>query len=145
VNPKDGKKQMYNAGDKVMLISPDGKARKAKIESVSGPRHNPKYRIRTRRGSTYLLPGWRIESEEDYCYFTDSIDYIQSRRMRLLGISISADSGAASVFLSFDGQSYEDGIDIAPDSSLELPVDVRAIRLEAKDKSKAVKYVIKWE
>lgn len=73
------------------------------------------------------------------------IDYIQGRRMRLLGISISADSGAASLFLSFDGETYEEGIDLAPDSILELPVDVRAIRLEAKDKNKAVKYEIKWE
>lgn len=135
---------MYNAGDKVMLISPDGKAQKAKVEIVSGPLDNPKYRIKAGRLSTYLLPGWRIEAEEDYCYFTSSIDYKQSPRMRLLGISISSDSGGASVSLSFDGQSYEDGIDIAPDSSLELPVDVRAIRLEAKDKNKAVKYTIKW-
>lgn len=131
---------MFDVGDKVMLISPDEKAVKGIIEKPHG-----KLRIRTRRGSTYLLPGWRIESEAHYCYFTDSIDYIQSRRMRLLGISISADSGAASLFLSFDGDTYEEGIDLAPDSSLELPVDVRAIRLEAKDKSKAVKYVIKWE
>jgi hypothetical protein len=66
--------------------------------------------------------------------------------MRLLGISISANSGAAALFLSFDGETYEeDMIELAPDSSLELPVDVRAIRLEAKDKSKAVKYEIKWE
>ena len=89
---------MYNAGDKVMLISPDGKARKGIIEKPHG-----KLRIRTRRASTYLLPGWRIESEADYCYFTSSVEYMQSRRMRLLGVRISSDSGEASLFLSFDG------------------------------------------
>lgn len=73
------------------------------------------------------------------------IDYIESRRMRLLGISISSDSGAAALFLSFDGETFEqEMISIAPGTSLELPVNVRAIRLEAKDKKKVVKYTIKW-
>lgn len=146
---------MYNAGDKVMLISPEGKAQKAKIESVSGPRHDPKYRITTGRLSTYLLPGWRIQSEEDYEYFssqladqlaqvTKFIDYIEGRRMRLLSVGISSDSGEALVLLSFDGENYEKEIEVAPGSSVELPVDVKAIRLQARDKKKPVKYDINW-
>lgn len=157
---------MFDVGDKVMLISPDGKAQKAKIESVSGPRHDPNYRIRTGRLSTYILPGWRIQSEDDYEYFSKQladhgwriqseedadqlpevrkfIDYI-ARRMRLLSVGLSSDSGEALIFLSFDGESYEKQIEIAPGTSMELPVDVRAIRLRARDEKKPVKYDIQW-
>lgn len=136
---------MYNSGDRVMLISPDGKAQKGIIDIV-----HDNLRIKTRRGSTYLQEGWRIEPYEDYCYFTSSVEYIQSRqmdrlRLRLLSVGISSDSGAAALFLSFDGETFEqEMISIAPGTSLELPVDVRAIRLEAKDKKKPVKYDINW-